>query len=109
MMEPTAEILRPAVLPPQPHHGHSPDLLCPGSAAASGLTVDVTAMDNFAFIRSSSVMVQDMMKNMGYEQGDPSGDIEPMVYDPDLVSQLISSERPQFEIPDPVSDSQKLS
>ena len=40
---------------------------------------------------------------MGFEQGDP-GDKDPVFYDPDYVSELLSTATIQFQIPDPIPD-----
>jgi hypothetical protein len=55
---------------------------------------------------NNSTFAQDQPspKEMGFEQGDPAGDKDPVFYDPDYVSELLSTATIQFQIPDPIPD-----
>lgn len=51
------------------------------------------------------VSAQQSLKIIGYEQGDPNGDIEPVVFDRDYVSAIVDGPPSiAFNIPDPLPD-----
>lgn len=54
---------------------------------------------------SRQLQAQESLRIVAYEQGDPQGDVEPVVLDPEFVSQIIDGPpRIAFNIPDPLPD-----
>jgi hypothetical protein len=77
------------------------------NAYSSGLSHNICNRRWRSWSNSTFAQDQPSPKEMGFEQGDPAGDKDPVFYDPDYVSELLSTATIQFQIPDPTGMSRR--